>query len=63
MKKTPLDRWLNRAGNTQTGLAARTGLCQGSISKMRLSGRTVHVVEQDGETFLVETKRLAGQRG
>jgi hypothetical protein len=30
---------------------------------MLLSGRTVHVVEDGGETYLVETKRLAGQRG
>jgi hypothetical protein len=63
MKKTPIDRWLRRAGHTQTDLANRTGLCQASISKMIRVGRQIQVVEDDDETYLVETKRLRGARG
>lgn len=63
MKRTPLDRWLRRPGNSQVRLAAVTGLTQGSISKMLTTGRDIAVVEEEDQTYLVETKRIFGSRG
>lgn len=57
-KKTPIRKWLEASGNTQTKLAELVGVTQGAIWQMANGRREILVVETEDRTYLEEIRKI-----
>jgi predicted XRE-type DNA-binding protein len=57
-KKTPIRKWLEGEGNTQTKLAELVGVTQGAIWQMVNGTRDIFVVETGERTYLEEIRKI-----
>lgn len=56
--KTPLRKWLEADGHTQTRLAELVGVTQGAIWQMANGQREILVVETNDRTYLEEIRKI-----